>query len=70
MRILVVDDVITSGISKVPILNSISDHDGIPAGLFVFVNRMKKAEDTIEFEKKYICSMSYLLNLDNLLTQA
>ena len=69
-RILVVDDVITSGISKAPILKSISDHDGILAGLFVFVNRMNKAQDTTEFEKKYKLSMNYLLSLENLLTLA
>ncbi len=65
-RILVVDDVITSGISKIPILKTIIDNDGILAGLFVFVNRISNPDQTT-LEKKFDLSLNYLLKLEDLL---
>ncbi len=69
-RILVVDDVITSGISKLPIFKAISDHGGILAGLFVFVNRIGNPKDKIIFERKFDLTLNYLLNLEELLKLA
>ncbi|MHA1236870.1 MAG: orotate phosphoribosyltransferase [Candidatus Hodarchaeales archaeon] len=65
-RILLVDDVITSGISKEPILKAILDNGGILAGLFVFVNRISSPDQTT-FEKKFDLSLNYLINLKDLL---
>lgn len=69
-RILVVDDVITSGISKLPIFKAISDHGGILAGLFVFVNRIANPKDRITFEKESGLTLNYLLSLEELLKLA
>ncbi len=69
-RILIVDDVITSGISKVPILKMISEHDGVLAGLFVFVNRINIHQDQTTFEKQFDLTLNYLLHLDDLLKLA
>ncbi|PWI49008.1 hypothetical protein CEE45_03580 [Candidatus Heimdallarchaeota archaeon B3_Heim] len=69
-RILLVDDVITSGISKVPILKTILDHEGILAGLFVFVNRINNPQDQTNLEERFDLSLTNLLCLENLLKLA
>ena len=65
-RILIIDDVITSGSSKIPIIKTILDHGGSIAGLVVFVNRIEIIQDQLEFEKQYALSLNYLLKLENL----
>ena len=69
-RILVVDDVITSGISKVPILNTITDHEGILAGLFVFVNRMGSSHNQVRIEKQFNVTLNFLLSMEDILKLA
>lgn len=65
-RILIVDDVITSGGSKIPIINAIKDNDGIPVALFVFVNRIHSKEELLKFEKEASSKVEFLLSLDDL----
>ncbi|MFW9993587.1 MAG: orotate phosphoribosyltransferase [Candidatus Odinarchaeota archaeon] len=66
-RILIVDDVITSGGSKVPILNAVRDHGAVTDSLFVFVNRVHSRESLIELEKELNVTVKGLLSLDDLI---
>lgn len=65
-RILIVDDVITSGSSKIPIINAIRDNDGIPVSLFVFVNRIHSKEELLKFENENSIKIESLLSLEDL----
>ncbi|MFX0211101.1 MAG: orotate phosphoribosyltransferase [Candidatus Hodarchaeota archaeon] len=66
-RILLVDDVITSGESKIPFLKAIRSHGAEVNSLFVFINRMPNKENMKEFELQNNISLSYLLSLEDLL---
>lgn len=65
-RILVVDDVITSGGSKLPIITAIRDHGAVTTALFVFVNRMKST-DLENFETENNIPVHYLFSLKGIL---
>lgn len=66
-RLLVVDDVFTTGQSKVPLLNAIRDHGGIVKTLCVVVNRTPQQEQLIEFEQKNQLRVHHLLLLKDLI---
>ncbi|UCE12277.1 MAG: hypothetical protein JSV04_08745 [Candidatus Heimdallarchaeota archaeon] len=66
-RILVVDDVITSGGSKLPIISAIRDHGALITSLFVFINRMK-SPDLKNFENENDLRVSYLFSLEEIST--
>jgi orotate phosphoribosyltransferase len=66
-RILLIDDVITSGESKIPLINDIRDHGADIISVFVFINRMSDKESITEFEQQNKISISYLLSLQDLL---
>lgn len=66
-RILLIDDVITSGESKIPLLNTIRSHGGKIDSLFVFINRMTNKENMREFERQNSIKLSYLLSLEDLI---
>ncbi|MHA2202052.1 MAG: orotate phosphoribosyltransferase [Candidatus Hodarchaeales archaeon] len=68
-RILMIDDVITSGGSKIPLINTIRSHGGKIDSLFVFINRMTNKENMKEFELQNNITLSYLLSLENLVSQ-
>jgi len=65
-RLLIVDDIFTTGESKAPLLNSIRDHGGTVKTLFVVINRTPKQEKLLEFEQKYQVKVHYLLSLKDL----
>jgi len=65
-RILVVDDVITSGKSKTPFIRSIVDNGGFIECIFVFVNRMHSIDDLKRFEIKNGVKVISLLTLEDL----
>lgn len=65
-RILMVDDVITSGGSKIPLLNAIRSHGGKIDSLFVFINRMPNKEVIKKFEQECNITLSFLLSLEDL----
>ncbi|MFW9855560.1 MAG: orotate phosphoribosyltransferase [Candidatus Thorarchaeota archaeon] len=62
--ILVIDDVITSGGSKQPIIKAIRDQGGFVNYIFVFVNRMKSNEELADFEVNNSLQVHYLLSLE------
>ena len=66
-RILLVDDVFTTGESKVPLVNAIRDHGGIVNTLSVVINRAPKKEKQIEFEQKHQIKIHNLLSLEDLI---
>jgi len=65
-RILIVDDVISSGSSKIPIINAIRDNNGIPVSLFVFVNRIHSNGELKKFENDNSIKIESLLSLEDL----
>ncbi|MFX0015616.1 MAG: orotate phosphoribosyltransferase [Promethearchaeota archaeon] len=66
-RILMVDDVITSGGSKIPLLESIRSHGAKIDSVFVFINRMPDKNSLDAFEQDNNVSLSFLLSLNDLL---
>ncbi|MHA1973182.1 MAG: orotate phosphoribosyltransferase [Candidatus Hodarchaeales archaeon] len=66
-RIMIVDDVITSGSSKIPIFESILEHGASLSSLFVFVNRVHDTDTLKNLESKYGIKIHYLLDLDDIL---
>ncbi|UCG03672.1 MAG: hypothetical protein JSW11_06725 [Candidatus Heimdallarchaeota archaeon] len=66
-RILLVDDVITSGGSKIPLLNMIRNHGAKVASIFVFINRLPNKELMKKFEQENNVNLSFLLSLKDLL---
>ncbi|MHA1228760.1 MAG: orotate phosphoribosyltransferase [Candidatus Hodarchaeales archaeon] len=66
-RIMIVDDVITSGGSKIPLLDNILEHGGVISSLFVFVNRVHDIDVLTNLESKYGIKVHYLLTLDDIL---
>ncbi len=68
-RILVIDDVITSGSSKIGIFEAIKEHNGQLVGLFVFINRMTSPKRLDEILKEYGIQFFSLLSLNDLLLQ-
>ena len=66
-RIVIVDDVFTTGESKVPILRAIRDNGGIVDTLVVVINRTPKKEKLTEFEQKNRVKVHYLLSLEDLI---
>lgn len=67
-RILMVDDVITSGGSKIPLLNAIRSCGAKIDSLFVFINRMPNEESIRKFELQHNITLSYLLSLEDLVS--
>jgi orotate phosphoribosyltransferase len=66
-RILIVDDVLTTGESKIPILNAIRDNGGIVDTLFVVINRIPEKEKLTEFEEQNRVKIHYMLSLEDLI---
>lgn len=65
-RILMVDDVITSGGSKIPLLNMIRNHGAEVNSIFVFINRLPKKELLNKFEQENNVKLSFLLSIEDL----
>jgi len=65
-RILIVDDVITTGESKSPLLKAIRDNEGIVETLLVIINRTPDAVKLREFEQQNQVKVHYLLSLEDL----
>ncbi|MHA1167912.1 MAG: orotate phosphoribosyltransferase [Candidatus Hodarchaeales archaeon] len=65
-RVLVVDDVITSGGSKTPILETLRNKGAIVNVLFVYVNRMADDASIRDFEKIHNVKLKYLLSVKDL----
>ena len=68
-RIMIVDDVITSGASKIPIINTIRENNGVPTAMFVFVNRIHNKKLLYSFEKENQIRVRYLLSLEDLIDE-
>ncbi|WP_455143382.1 orotate phosphoribosyltransferase [Candidatus Hodarchaeum mangrovi] len=65
-RILIVDDVITSGASKDPIIQSIKAYEGQICGLFVILNRIHNKEILRKFLSKNKVNFYYLLDFEDI----
>jgi len=65
-RILIVDDVITSGASKIPIIQSIKANGGQICGLFVFINRIHDEKILQQFLSENKINFYYLLDFDDI----
>ncbi|NHK29818.1 MAG: orotate phosphoribosyltransferase [Asgard group archaeon] len=66
-KILLVDDLISSGFSKVFAINALRDEDADVKNLFVFIDRTP--DGLAEFEKEQSIKVHYLLNAKDLLAQ-
>jgi len=66
-RIIIVDDVISTGESKIPILNAIRDKGGIVDIMFVVINRVSTKEKLTEFEQQNRVKVHYMLSLKDLI---
>ncbi len=66
-RIIIVDDVITTGESKVPILNAIRENGGMADTIYVVINRAATKEKLTEFEQQNRVKVHYLLSLKDLI---
>ena len=65
-KILLVDDVITSGGSKIPLIDAIKKNKGRVTDLFVYVNRMTSKENIIALEEKHGFKTHSLLIMSDL----
>ncbi|MFX0087286.1 MAG: orotate phosphoribosyltransferase [Candidatus Hodarchaeota archaeon] len=65
-RILIVDDVFTTGVSKTSLLKAIRDHGGIVNSILVVINRTLKKGKLSEFEKQNRVKVHYLISLEDL----
>ncbi|MFX1284531.1 MAG: orotate phosphoribosyltransferase [Promethearchaeota archaeon] len=66
-RILIVDDVISTGESKIPILKAIRENGGIVDTMFVVINRASTKEKLMEFEQQNQVKVYYVLSLKDLI---
>jgi orotate phosphoribosyltransferase len=66
-HILIIDDVFTTGESKIPLLNKIRDHGGTVKTILVVINRIPKKEKLREFEEQNRVKVFYLLSLEDLI---
>jgi orotate phosphoribosyltransferase len=66
-KILLVDDLISSGFSKAFAINALRDEGATVTDLFVFIDRTP--EGLAEFEKEYSIKVHYLLNAKDILAQ-
>jgi orotate phosphoribosyltransferase len=66
-RILLVDDVFTTGESKAPLLRAIRDYGGKVNSLIVVVNRASKEEKITQFEELNQVKIHYLLSMEDLI---
>ncbi|MFX0170993.1 MAG: orotate phosphoribosyltransferase [Candidatus Hodarchaeota archaeon] len=66
-RILIVDDVFTTGETKVPILRAIRHHGGKVNSFFVVVNRVHKEEKVTQFEEFNQVKIHYLLSMEDII---
>lgn len=64
-KILLVDDVISSGFSKLFAINTLREEGAIVEDLFVFINR--KSNDLADFEKKHLIKVHFLINAKDIL---
>jgi len=64
-KILLVDDLISSGFSKLFAVNTLRDEGAIVADLFVFICRT--SEDITDFEKKHLIKVHSLINIKDIL---
>ena len=66
-RIVIVDDVFTTGESKLPLLRAIRDDGGIVDSMIVVINRTPKEVNLTKFEELHRIKVHYLLSLDDLI---
>jgi orotate phosphoribosyltransferase len=66
-KILLVDDLISSGFSKAPAINALRDEGAKVDNLFVFIDRTPDGLD--DFEKEYTIKVHYLINAKDILDQ-
>lgn len=66
-RIVIVDDVFTTGESKLPIIRAIRDNGGIVDTLAVVINRAPNETDLTKFEELNRVKVHYLLSLEDLI---
>ncbi|MBY8990381.1 MAG: orotate phosphoribosyltransferase [Candidatus Lokiarchaeota archaeon] len=64
-KILLVDDLISSGFSKLFAINTLRDEGATVADLFVFICRT--SEDITDFEKKHLIKVHCLINIKDIL---
>jgi orotate phosphoribosyltransferase len=66
-KILLVDDLISSGFSKAPAINALRNEGAKVDNLFVFIDRTPEGLD--EFEKEYSIKVHYLINAKDILSK-
>ncbi|NHJ03277.1 MAG: orotate phosphoribosyltransferase [Candidatus Heimdallarchaeota archaeon] len=67
-KILLIDDLISSGFSKVFAINALREEGAEVAEMFVFIDRTP--EGLAEFEKEYSIKVHYLVNAKEILERA
>jgi len=66
-KILIVDDLISSGFSKLFAVNALREEGANVENLFVFIDR---TSDTLtDFEKDHSIKVHYLINVEDILTK-
>jgi len=66
-KILLVDDLISSGFSKLFAINALREEGAIVENLFVFINRTQ--EGFADFEKNHNLKLHYLINAEDILSK-
>lgn len=66
-KILLVDDLITSGFSKLFAINALREEGAVVNDLFVFVDRT--AESLVDFEKKHLIRVHSLIKAKDILAK-
>ncbi len=65
-KILLVDDLISSGYSKLFAINALREEGALVENLFVFIDRTR--DGLREFEEEHSIKVQYLLNVKDILT--
>lgn len=66
-KILLIDDLITSGFSKLFAIDALREEGAVVNDLFVFVDRT--AESLVDFEKKHLIRVHSLINAKDILAK-
>ena len=67
-KILLIDDLISSGFSKLFAINALREEGAIVENLFVFIDRTP--EGLVEFEEEHNIKVHYLVNAKDILSKA
>jgi len=66
-KILLIDDLISSGFSKLFAINALREEGAIVENLFVFINRTQ--DGLADFEKNHNLKVHFLINVEDILSK-